>query len=147
MHAIAGHAIVVGLALLTLICGVLIGRRWRREYRGALATRLRLEQAARSSASASAVAQASGNVVRVDIGRGDHELRGRELYVPRSLRAGFDRWAPGGAEALGDGDELALPESVDDYRPTLASRVLFGSGGAVPRRLDLRGRGSESSEG
>lgn len=147
MHALAGHVIVGGVAVLVLIGGVLIGRMWRRQYRSALAYRMRLEQAAKSSASASAGAQASGNVVDIHFGSRRVGHGDGELILPASVRAGFDRGLARGSEALSGGDDAGVPVAVGEYRAPFAGRLLFGARGALPRGVDSGGGGAEGGEG
>lgn len=130
-----------------LAAGFLIGRRWRREYRDALALRFRLEQAAKSSASATA--QALGN--RVDIRINDRAASGDfdgsgGLLVPRAVRnRDWVGVAPGEASLI-DGDDGVLSEPVESYRPTALSRVLFGSQRALSRGVSSGERGEKGGE-
>jgi hypothetical protein len=146
VHAIAGHAIVIGCMLLATIFGVLLGRVWRRQYKAAMAHRFDLEQRAASTASASA--QASGNVVDIHVNSeyGRESVGRGEFYLPDSVRAGLDWRAARRTEEVASGHVSSLPVAVDDYRPTAASRLLFGSGRALSRRDDFRERGDARGE-
>jgi hypothetical protein len=150
-HHILHVALPILGAVACILFGWLVGHLWRKQYKGALALRQKLEASARSAASATAFATASGN--RVDIHVGSHDVGASSdvvsdgsLFLPSSLR-GWDRarLAPGAA-ALTDGHNDVPGESVELYRPTALSRLLFGGKHPVSRGVPAVERGTESGE-
>jgi len=146
MHALAHYGVPVVVGLLVLAFGVVVGRKWRRQYKGAVAYRLELEQSLAAASRSTATAQASGN--RVDIHLGNHNELGpgeSSLIIPSVVRARVDSGVDARKAAL-DGDVSAIPAAISGHGATAFSRLLFGREWAVPRALDSGGRSDESSK-